>query len=739
MAGKVTARQSGTFDPAPNDGSTAVADKGGVGFIDGKDPRKDPKPDTKYISTLIRQARFEFARRDTADMLREASYWQEQEIPHPSHVEFEPVHTGLPTETVQRLMGIFGDRPTVLVGELDVDDVNEKKSLRVQDFLNTVFPALEVDSRKDTWDNVIEDVLRLGRGYDKLEYVPQRRSAANPLFPRRGKVLDTAVDDDGKYVFTDMANGENPEAFLKRMHEFNVLERLPMIWRHLPAQGCYAWYDDEGVSEFLQVEQRRIRDVMRRYPSLPMLNQIQSVGISSASYVIMAEYWNRSWVGRWCSQGFGAQQFENRIWESSTLLNRITSMELAEVQPNMYGVVPVVETPGLISTNRDPARRHLSVIDVMLPICGYLDQLVSQNASAVRMWAWPTPALKNLGVSGTVLAQQPIGPDGRPLPIEVEPGKMLTLLPGEDITWVIAPSNGADAGKLIEYVEKRANALGISSAIFDATALQSNGYLYNSVVNALRSKYSQIPRHVKRSHQDRCNLALRVVELHNDPLWVRQPGDGETEVGNWFKLAGSDIRGKHYSIDVKYQDRLPTDQQSRIAMAIQAITPVGDAGPLLDHDTARSIFMDIPDPTRIGQRILIQRYKYTVAMNFLMVRAAKDAGTLLDQEQQANPDEIEGMELPPGLQQALNPASGGGASASGAGAAAGAVTAGGVSGAPAAPGMEGQEQAVSPPMPPGMNMKPAPAGRGRGAAGTGGRPPGQSRRPSNQRPPRPGP
>lgn len=734
------AKRGGVQDPAPIDGTKAVADtSAATGFIDGKDPRYDARPDTRYISTLIRQARFEFNRRDMADYLREAVYWQEQEIPHPSHIDVEVVHTGIPTETVQRLMGIFGDRPTVLVGELDVDDLKERQALQVQDFLNGIFPALEIDSRKDTWDNIIEDVLRLGRGYDKLEFVPERRSMKNPHFPRRGMILDTKRGEDGSYQFTDIE--EDADSYLRRQRDFNVYERLPMLWRHLPAQGCYAWYDDEGISEFLQVEQRRIRDIMRRYPHVPMLNQVQSVGISSVSYVIMAEYWNRSWCGRWVSQGFGAQQFENRIWESATLLNRITSLDLAEVVPNIYGVVPVVETPGLISTNRDPARRHMSVIDVMIPICTYLDQLVSQHGSAVRMWAWPTPALKNLGVNGTVLAQQPIGPDGRPIPIEIEPGKMLTLLPGEDITWVIAPNNGADANTLIEYVEKRANALGISSAVFDATALQSNGYLYNSVVNALRSKYSQVPRHVKRSHQDRCNLALRIMEMYGDELFVRRPGDGETEVGTWFKLNGAAIKGHHYSIDVKYQDRLPTDQQSRIAMAVQAITPVGDAGPLLDHDTARSIFMDIPDPTRIGQKILIQRYKYTVAMNFLMVKAAKDAGTILDQRQQMNPDEVEGLELPPGLSAALN--GGGGTSASGAGASAGPVTAGGVSGAPAAANNAGTEQAVNPPQPMGMGMKPAPAGRGNGVGGAGGaaprgRAPGQSRRPPTQRPPRPG-
>ena len=51
------------------------------------------------------------------------------------------------------------------------------------------------------------------------------------------------------------------------------------------------------------------------------------------------------------------------------------------------GVVPVVENPGMTTTSINPGKKNISVIDHVIPIATYLDQLVSQKASAVRMWA----------------------------------------------------------------------------------------------------------------------------------------------------------------------------------------------------------------------------------------------------------------------------------------------------------------------------------------------------------------
>lgn len=746
----------------PQGNNTSIVRSGDLisHFGDGRDPRLDPYPDENYIGYLIRQGRFEFARRDMRDWIRETVYWQEQEIPHPEHVEFEPVHTGVVTESVQRLMGIYGDRPWAGVTETSVESLRIKRAQNVQDFLNTLFPALEVDARRDTWDLVMEDVLRMGRGYDKLEYVPIRHSLKNPFYPRLGEMLDAEIGPDGKYNYSPLK--ETNAEYLLRKKEYEMFGRLPLMWRHMPARGCYAWYDDEGIAEFIHVEERRIRDVARRYPNSNILAQMARAGQSSVSHVIWAEYWNRSYYAYWISQGYANQTYDERTWQGTSLLNRIMTAEIAERGPNIYGIVPVIETPGLISTSRDPARMHLSAVDFMIPIATYLDQLTSQHGSAVRMWAWPTAVLKNLGINGTVLAQSPINPDGRPIPIDIEPGKMLTLLPGEEISWLAVPENQANALELIEYIQKRADALGLSSAVFDAAALQSNGYLYNSVVNALRSKFSQIPRHVKRSHIDRCNLAMRIVEIHGEPLFVRKPGDGDEEIGAWFKLGLDDIKGHHYSIDVKYEDTMPTDEASNLGMAVQATTPIGGGDALMSKQQARGKYLGDKDPLRTKQLILQERYEETIGAQFLMVKAAKDAGTLLDQNEMMDPYEVEGIELPPGLQQALGMQSAGGSGNNGGGSPAGPIAAmgggaggaslgaptamAGVAGAPATPVLPGLGRSITPPppQPSGGGIKP-PIGGNKGRSGGGrssrggakrpsGRAAGQSRRPPRQKP-----
>src|SRR5207244_3217956 len=71
--------------------------------------------------------------------------------------------------------------------------------------------------------------------------------------------------------------------------------------------------------------------------------------------------------------------------------------EIVETFENIYGCVPIIETQGITSSARQSDRHQLAIFDHMTDICLYLDQLVSQKATAVRQWAWATPIIENTG------------------------------------------------------------------------------------------------------------------------------------------------------------------------------------------------------------------------------------------------------------------------------------------------------------------------------------------------------
>src|SRR4051812_37969058 len=101
----------------------------------------DPEPTSAYLADLVDAARREFAERDQRDRLRDALYWQEHPIPHPSHVDFEAVHLGIATEVVQRVKGILDELPAVQVSTTSIADLAVRRSTKVEDFVNHLFPA----------------------------------------------------------------------------------------------------------------------------------------------------------------------------------------------------------------------------------------------------------------------------------------------------------------------------------------------------------------------------------------------------------------------------------------------------------------------------------------------------------------------------------------------------------------------------------------------------------------------
>ena len=607
-----------------------------------KDRKKSPKPTKESIASLLQAASLEFSERDAMDARRDRLYWQENPIPHPSYVSFQPVHLGVATEVINRLVGILDDFPTTQIFSTSVSDLVLKRAQKAEDFSNTLFPAMQEDRDEDVWGLILEDTLRFGRGYDQVLYVPQRWSTSAPDFPSAPKNRSTNSDD---------------KDYGKTLKAWKMRAKLPVVWRHLPARNTFTWRDDFGMSEAVTVTRRRVKDLLNQYNLKDLQKQADADPVLLHSYAMLAEYWSRDWGAYWVSRSPADDRGDVSERSGVEVLRDAEDGELAEVFPNIYGYIPIVETPGLSSSSQSRSRRQMSVLDHMMPICEYLDQLVSQKASAVRVWAWPTPYLKNLSVGNMNMGSLALNEDGRPPEIEIEPGKMLTLLPGEDIGWLVVPESGAGADELIDLIQKQADGLGISSAMFNSGALGSNGYLYNSVMNAIRSKYSPVLKHVKNAHTQRVQHMFRLLEMVGEPLYLFKHGDGRETVGEWITMKPEEAREAFYTIDVQYEDRLPTDDAGNMGLAVQATQ---GEHPLMDRNAAREQYLHDKSPERTEQRVRIQKYMDRPEIEDVLVKqAVKEFGLL--QEEQATPMEevLAGLSpeevatLPPPLLQAL--------------------------------------------------------------------------------------
>jgi hypothetical protein len=596
-------------------------------------PDKSYKPDLAYMSKLVQSIASDFGERDRQDARRENMYWQTNPIPHPAHVDFQPVHMGVVPESVQRIRGVLDESPRAKVIKTAIDQMTLRREESIEEAANAVFPALQDDSDYDTWDYIIEDVIRYGRGYDELLYVPQYHSESNPDFPKR-------------------KGGESASDYNRRKLKFNLESKLPLVWRHLPARNVYLWYDDAGVCEAIVAEERRVADILKAYDDVPNLqSEVDDDPLRVLDKVYFLRYYNRDWCLHWATDiPAGAGSLIDAV---SNAMHKFDG-DVVHEEENPYKRVPIIETRGITSSDRGPARSQMSIFDHMMNICDYLDQLVSQKATAVRQWAWATPFIKNTANKAAGFEQNiPWSPDSRPEPVEIISGMLHYLLPGEDVGWFIAPGDGAGSNDLLKVIQTQADLLGVSSSVFSGEALTANGYLYNSIMNAIRSKYSPITRHVKRSHRQRVQLLFKCVELHGEPIYIYREGDAERKSA-WLQLDPDDLKDVHYNIEVDYEDHLPTDDAADAQLAL--LTTQGD-NPLLDINTARERYLRDRAPEKTAQRVLIQKFmQLPPVQEFLMGRAVKRAQLELDYEDKAGPASIppEVMaQLPPGLLAAL--------------------------------------------------------------------------------------
>ena len=610
---------------------------------DGYDISQDVDPTPETISELIYRARFEFNRQDNKDRIRDATYWGDNDIPHPGHIDFQETHLMVVNNAVQNIVGLLSQRPSIQVFENSLNTLKLAQATSVQNFLNALFPALENDLNAPTWLKVLEDQTRFGRGYDILEYIPTRWARE----PR----LSQYKNPDGTFRIDDYNIARK---------KFALMSRLPFVWRHMPARGCFAWKDDYGIQQFLSIEERSAIDVAHSYNMPELLEDLYDMARTPSMHVIFCRYWNRSHYAYWVSKGYSSQTWEQRAQAGLSLLTLAGTMSgtIAAKGPNIYGQVPVIETLGMSSTDQNPSRQQLAVIDPLIPLASYLDTLVSQKGSAIRVYCWPTPYIKNVQKElGSSLQTPPIGPEGRPDPLNITPGEIIYLPGNQDIGWLVVPQNGPDIDKQIQYISAQADKLVIPSTLFDGSS-QQNGYLFNSMMSAATSRLAPMITNTKRAHQKRAELAFKCLEVHGEPLYVYEPGSDASDPGNWTSVLPKDVQDwkARYVITVDYEDTRPYDQAQDIQAAQVLSTPPGPGQePLISKRTARMKYLHIEDPDKEAEQIRIEALENSpLVAEFLQAQASIDAGMTLARIQgdlsKLSPDEV--RLLPQSLLQA---------------------------------------------------------------------------------------
>lgn len=530
-------------------------------------------PDYEDLVALKTRLQSEYAERDSAIQDARDCRYQAYSPEVPAALEAEMVQTPVAHQVVERMVGTLTCDPlTITVPPADESQDAQEQASKMERFISAAVDALEKQADQDVVDKFVEHLIADGHGCLKMLYAPQLWRG----FPKREKKKES----EGEYN--------------KRSELWKRNARLPIIWQALDPLTVYPMWSEAGLEAVLEVD---TRDPLALHPEL--WSEAKGLNV-----------WDLS---RSKKEGGGDGRFEfMQLWTRDTLTYCLDG-EIVHRQKHRYGTPPYAYAFGLGSASNEPSKMGQSCLWPIIPLVKYLDRVMSQKATAIRLWAWPTPVVKQ----STNMAIQ-AGTAGQMRTIEVAPGLPVQLWSDEELTFLAWQGVGPDIDGQIKMVQAMIERAGIADPMYGATTGDS-GYAINQLIAAARMRFKPIVAHAERALEQQMGCFLEIVESQiKQPLHVFHKDRNGTR--GWISLGPDDIKG-YRQVRVKLNPLMPTDTYARSS---QAINEVG-AG-LRSTDSAMEM-IGIGQPDEERRKILVDRFmRRPEVEEWLTVEAVKRAG-----------------------------------------------------------------------------------------------------------------
>lgn len=527
----------------------------------------------------------------------------------PAGMESELVVSSTAPQIIERTVGMLTTDPMRLeVPPAGPSDAQMRQSSKMERWTKTALDELERQSDEDNRERFTESLVVDGAGVMRMLYAPGMWNG----MPKR-------KDFDG----TDTE-------YNKAIDEWKVGQRLPIVWTWVDPLCVFPIWSEAGLECVLEKDERNLITLdpkkFNKYketkPELWELNRYKG----TQGKVEFIQYWTRDTI----TYAVGG--------------------EIVHHAKHQYKRPPYCYTFGQTVSTKDSQKRGRSILYPLRYLIPYQDRLLSQRATAIRIWCWPTPVFKQSPLNMAAVDAQ----TGKPTPlrkIEVQPGKTVSLYADEDISFLVWQGEGPDADKMINIVSTMIERAGLSDSMFGMASGDTSGYTINQLIAAARVKYKPIIKHAERAIEDQIRTLWDIIEYQiKSPVSLHV---GTSRRGEWLSLGPDDLKG-YRQVKVTLNPIIPTDSYAISSKAINEM----QAG--LRSRTSAMQEIGVEQPDEMMNQMLVEQYKQRPeVVEFITAEALKRAQFQLDQmkEQQQSAAVDEFMQLwptlPPAAQQAI--------------------------------------------------------------------------------------
>lgn len=525
----------------------------------------------------------------------------ENPVEAPDTMQIEEVRNSIGYSMVERVVGMLvADEYRLSVPPADDTQRAARASEQMERWTQAALPEIAKVSEDDPLDRCVENMVALGHGCMRLVHAPQRWAG----FPRQKEK-------------------QSDEDYNKATELWKRARPLPIAWTSVHPKTVYPRWDELGLAMILERDERPVISLRpkrynraKEHPDLWEFDRLKG-GLATVKF--------------------------SQLWTRETLTYAVNG-HVVHHQRHRYGQPPYIYAMGQTTSSPDPAKKGLSLLYPLRYLLPYLDRLLSQKGTAVRLWAWPTPVVKRS------LALMQADPSLlEPPEYDIRPGKALSIWGDEDISYLVWQGNGPDADEQLRLVMQMIERAGLADVLYgQGIGAGDSGYLVNQLIAAARMKLKPLVEHAENAMERAIRLLWDVVEYEiRQPLHVYARGEGEGNRG-WISLGPDDLNG-YRQVEFKLSPMMPTDEYAVASMAANLMT----AGIWSRRRAMERTGVEQPEAEE--DRILIERWKASPQVQqVLLPEALKRFGLKVAPPEPAPADVFDQLQgAPPGLQQAV--------------------------------------------------------------------------------------
>lgn len=581
--------------------------------------RKNTKIAWPQVSNMLARARRTYQGRDEQiKEMRSHRYLERKvDVPKAYQKTTKEFRSPIAFDDVQRVVAVLNSGPNLVRVPPQSEAADDlKNAQKRENFLGALLDAMNDEMGYQVPHMARDAQAADGLGIMKLMYYPQRYSTREG-FPRL------------KQHNGDLALYE------KAVDQFKRGATIPFGWRDVDPLRYLPVFGHDGKREFvIEVHSVDADAIALQYPGKidvdPQTGAVFPAGESVAvaqdatqtgasSSLELYEIWDRD---KWS------------LWVEGSQLTNIQQSQGIELDggKNPFGRIPYFELPGLMTSAREPEKRHLSILYASAAVYDHINTLITEGLNITHLFSFPN--WKRVGgmVPGLEDADQLKQRE------EFVTGVIYDMQLGGDMQALGPPDMGRLWEQVINMMLRVRDQVGLSSLTRgQGLGADASGYLFSQIAAAAQGIYGPLQRSGEKALSEMVQ-AIQWCIRNTLKTSVVLETVGESGATEWHELGPDDI-ADYYRAEVRTQPEIPTN-----AIARGNFAAAMNAAGLMSKRTGRDKYLDLQDPEAERQQLMWEDFQRTPAYMSLVARefVERRLGGEIEEEAPAPPPPLQG-------------------------------------------------------------------------------------------------